>query len=81
MASSPYFPPSTLKKMSYLGLTEGDVLDVYYYGERKPLSDGSGSMMIKKYPSYGIEVGLIYTRDSRTYDGYVITAVWKRQRL
>lgn len=52
--ADPHFPNKVLQKMAYLCLSEYDVLDVYYHGERKPLKDGGGSMMIKRYPEYGI---------------------------
>lgn len=76
--SDPYFPDSVLKKMASLGLSEKDILDVYYNGEAFTTPNGTKGM-VKKYSHYKYEIGLFYTM-SDFYGKYMITHVWKRER-
>jgi hypothetical protein len=72
------FPPATIIKLRNLSLSENDIHDVYTNGEiQKNLANGMA--VIKKYPSYGYEIGLFYAVDSNTGE-IVITHVWKRER-
>lgn len=74
--ANPYFPPATIKKMAGLGISESDVLDVFYKGEYITKSDGT-KMAIKKYTYH--EIGLFYGVSKDTGE-YVIITVWKRAR-
>lgn len=74
--TSPFLPKKTLDKMKKEGITESDVLDTFHSGEHSSLSGGS-HMMVKRYPSYGYEIGLYYASDN--FSGRpVVTHVWKR---
>ncbi len=76
MASS-HFPNKTLDKMKNAGISENDALDVFNSGEHHSTSTGS-HMMVKRYPSYGYEITLIYVLDN--FSGRpVITFVKKRK--
>lgn len=73
---SPFIPPPTIEKMRRLGISEAQVMDVFYNGEYKKTSKGI-PMAIRKYNGY--EIGFFYDRRSNTGE-YIITAVWKRDR-
>ncbi len=75
---SPTFPTSTLQIMAKLGLSENDVLDVYYKGEESKTETGT-TRIVKKYQSYGYEIGLFYATNQYTGQP-IITYVWKRSR-
>ena len=75
--SSPYIPPSVIKKMYEKGISESEVLDVFNNGEYKITSKGI-PMAVKKYSGY--DIGFFYSRNSNTGE-YIITAIWKRPRL
>lgn len=75
--TSPHFPNKTLEKMRNSGISENDALDTYNSGEHSTTSTGS-HMMIKRYPSYGYEIGLYYVLDNFS-NRNVITHVWKRK--
>lgn len=73
----PFFPPKTIAKMRELGLSESQVLDVFNNGVYKT-SDNGSKMALKKFNGY--EIGCFYDQNGRTGE-YIITAVWKRDRL
>lgn len=75
--ATPHFPKKTLDKMRNSGISESDILDTFNSGEHFTTSTGS-HMMVKRYQSYGYEIGLYYVIDN--FSGRpVITHVWKRK--
>lgn len=75
--SSPTFTKNAVNLLRENNLTENDVLDVFNHGEYKKSSTGA-NIAVKKYQSYGYEIGLYYKMDKS--GGYIITFVWKRER-
>ena len=75
--ASPHFPNKTLNKMKNLSISQNDVLDTFNSGEHFSTATGS-HMMVKRYQSFGYEIGLYYVLDN--FSGRpVITHVWKNQ--
>lgn len=76
MAEYPFFPRSTIEKMKKRGLSEKDILDVWFNGKDKKLPGGTLAK-VRKYLGY--EIGLTYAR-SRFVGEKIITGVWRRER-
>lgn len=69
------FTNKALSKMASIGLSEGQVLDVYNKGTVEKWSNGAGYNSVRKYNGY--EIGIAYTRDQE--GKYIITSVWTRE--
>ena len=67
------FSRGALAKMQSMNLTEKQVLDTFYYGEKKVTARGQ-DMMVKRYPDG--EIGLLF--EKRDDGRWNIFSVWKR---
>lgn len=73
----PFFPSKTIEKMRILGVSESQIVDVFNTGDYKTSENGS-KMAIKRISNF--ELGCFYDQNSKTGE-YVITGVWKRDRI
>ncbi len=73
--ASVFIPPKTIHKMTKLGISESQVMDVFNSGEHGKFPSGKFNAT-KKYS--GSEIGICYFRDET--GRYVLYGPWTRKR-